>query len=1750
MEAAIPAEPVHAVSGWKYEETPTGAVLTNGGSGPISMVKVQENTPAGWQKAGRAAGALACPFFEVTLDPGKDLDEGLKNLQYFFILADRIPEAAPSGDGTAPRPGMLVRLSRKSDVYKLKTYLAMLSQQEERYHLLYTLNGRDCLPIQPTPEETNIQLGKLFPLLHVVADRNAQLPGEIPLSALLHTSTPDQEDGRFLLADHEIMECFDASDKPTDIWRKDLRQCCAAILRGTASALKDRKPKVLGEYICGRRTDMTLMAQLQWFFQLQLLAKNHVLLDENGAPAEFVLEKSRQDAVACAEGLVQILENSCQHSNRRSAYLSMRLHEVSLDETLETMMEHITNRRKIISRYQRLWKQGRTVDDGMTWKNKDVLLRDAGYYYEIDVADDASAGGIADRYPRHEPENGGSQELIDIFADRCCIDPAHTVLPYGLQALCQHIRVNSGCFLVSSPHGEDTEMVLFRSGEDLWQRRITGKTETTEYHILMPLGLKEPEPDLRKASPPAADAIDNMLDLSYLKDPKKNEITVHMERIDMLPCADGTFPDQKYKNDGVNTYAERIEQILTALADRANTICLLDIRGLDDVHTEIFSKALFRKIMTGDSPSLLALFFKNSLQQQITIRMCSVFCRRCRNLLKKVTGIAPTPGVQMALCSQSALGYPEVNMILNLQDWISLRETAIRYAYNNLAASHRLYAQIKYFLYAPGKEEPADAPVTKVFPFDLYLKDTPDTQAGTEKRCWFLQSIQSMLNRDLQREGKDGGIKIRNIHVHLPTNVHMEAFHSADLLFRNVAYVSRFAYLLALRLLEDDFLRDDKNALIVCYEAYSSLLMQYLEYFLNQSVTPPDSEREDRVRAAMVYRENKHSARMLLPADLEQKRHADPKYFSDWKFIVLSPIATTLSTVHLLHELISRECTAVKHSNVRDYTIILVGQEDDGVHGIKIQERFWDMRDTEHVGLHGRLASEPYPVGYLVHVAVAWHDPDDCGPFTDHTLVHADTTSTELKLLFPRKLTDEESGRLVDTNKELCPDLQDPEHWQILHRHDVCSLLSPAGISKPEHQARLDTNNRRLPLLKGCIQYSHIVRSSNHYAYFMEFSKLYEHIRSGDERKNWTSWLESLRKSHRRDVLTVLVAPLRLGISPFLKDLIDHVFTESIHVIQLDMHSTRRLDMLTKYCYVAESCKEALKADPSLELHVHYIDDSIVSADTLRRGRSMVDLLLRNAIPADVMASRVKLFRGVYVMLNRSSRDTIQSLVEDPDRDYHAYIHLAVPHFNTHSDHCPSCARAEKFDFLKKCSVTNRLAGEFLRLAEKHTKRTPEEYTQWQMQQLYGSRSCFLRLRQWVYSHKGRPPAGLKKEYDLVRDHLNELKKLTFEDILLKYNDMTKRENRTIWQQNQAILEAAAREGTLRSAKIKLRPLMPRLTSETELLYALNSRTAYRQLYAAQNPNGETLTFQHGRAEIPYIPVVETEEAADAQHERIRQEFLKALGELKLSDHVHILPDPEKTRAAYERIWFDGVLADQAYRRTMAVHEAFSSLLLEKEPGTVEQMRAMILKFLCSGSAPGGPKVKDPRTAVEIIERWEWLHSAFKVLSRNELVHYHMVRAVMFGLLKECAQVMLDVYPGHDPRVEALFTIEKGGKPKTLAGDPDKNIDCLMRYQLFSGILRRLADLQSSYPIDTLANGLVLSRLQVLTEQFFKTDFSSENQKPNGSRWFYCTIPSQERMIASYEKCIKLSTMAEDDETKSNQIQKHFTAKASAGEGG
>lgn len=1664
--------------GWSYSALLHGQAMVANREAPVNVevIPLTYNDRASWQSATSSNDGVDCRIYEVTIQESEDFDSAVENLKYFFIRADR---AYKAHEQRKMQFGLLVHVAGRHQ-FRLRTWLAMISGKNPRYNLLYcvdTPSAQDaekwCYPIEPpehAEKEKRNPAGRMMPLLRIVDHGESASAGDVEISTLFSTEphTASNLTGVKLSKD-DIEEYCTKEHNTWDLrWWDSVQELCKVFLVriaqnviGTPENPLTQEGKMalrqgLFDFIISKRPHMTFFSELCWFFNLQYLMETKKIISNENRLNTVVLQQSYLDAITYTDGVLQLLENSCQHSQLKSAYLGLRMHHVDRSGTDIQLFETIRNRQKLVTRYGRL--------SGSTWS----LELNAKYYMEISVTDDSYVSknrrkGILEtycdnalqRYPAESPAL--PETLKDIFTNKAlpmASSDDGVVHHYGIPALRQLVLQNHGVFLVSSPHTDCTEIVkITQNGEEYKTREelyrdlkwdtVPELDETSEYHILFPLGLYE-----KKLSQQTPDNWASIFETSNLCDITTSNVKTKIYNLqsDLEALAQNTlFLTQPDKIACVNNAVKSFSSKLTTIPDIDNCILLFDLRNINGLQMELFAKFLFRIILNeGNSRRLYAVYFDDPLKQQEFIRLFAIFYERIKSRDKEKNSGS---GTQIALCSTSQdLNVPEVNLILNMADWNSLLESARRSAYCNLESSQDVYSQIKYL----ARNELNQSTGIPMFPFDLYLTTSmPENEetaspAEDNEQCWFLRRISSLLQCDLQQERM--GIKIQDVHTYLPSNVHLGSFYEAEQLFHNAEYVSRFAYLIAQRLLRDGY--TGKKYLIVCYEAYSALLGQYLADYLVSALGSTTH-----VEYAIMYQEKKGHTRLVMPPSLSENPD-EATFFEDCNFICLCPIGTTLSTIHTMHDRLVRETKKPIHAkNMRDLVLILVTEDKKPS---DIQHRYWhaygkDVQDARggpsarqqgRVKLFGGYNESEWNVDFFLEAKTTWHDPEDCASFDDErALVHVDATSTELNMVFPIK-------GLLDSPS------QEAANWENIHQHDVCSFIA---------YKYKEINNKRLQLLKDCVYYGHLSQGNNHYGFYLDLARYYEKIKLAyqNDESSYEAWLRGLRKLRiNKDAFNIIVSPLRNGRSSLLKDIIGSVFEHSMHILQLDLHNSRRTDIRTKYGYITRECNELRKNDPSAKINVYYVDDSIVSAETLHRGRSLVQMLIGNCISTE---DNNFLYTGVFVLINRSSKDTVRTFVKDPARDFHSFVHLAVPHYNTRKDRCPACERIEKYHQLILRSTTNHFAEEYQRLSEKHKLRTLEEYKQWQKHHLFHSPDAFLRLRQWVFNQCINNSENVPEEINQVKSKLDEIKAAT-----------------------------------------------------CQLFYRTHKKSTDGSSIDVNDINYQSLLAQLLK-----------------NNEALQQKFLEELEQKSLSDQLSASEKADSNLCkAFETVWMKYVLQDKAYRRLMSAHRAYCMLPLEIEPViekdkiTVpdsEYMRKRILQYL-----------KPDDSCKTDFDRWEYILSGLKVVSRDYLARHHLLRESVFYILRGIA----DTLQGNMVDNQEISNLLRMGKRKkvvqTLEETSITTIDPLLRYQMLQSILHRLSDMESNYAILALADGTLLEKLRKHTETFF---VNTGNSREKVDRWFFCTLPSYEKMLFDFGKSIKLSTMSQDEENKSMLIQ-------------
>ena len=103
-------------------------------------------------------------------------------------------------------------------------------------------------------------------------------------------------------------------------------------------------------------------------------------------------------------------------------------------------------------------------------------------------------------------------------------------------------------------------------------------------------------------------------------------------------------------------------------------------------------------------------------------------------------------------------------------------------------------------------------------------------------------------------------------------------------------------------------------------------------------------------------------------------------------------------------------------------------------------------------------------------------------------------------------------------------------------------------------------------------------------------------------------------------------------------------------------------------------------------------------------------------------------------MANRSSYDTINNLLPGRvEKDFHYFVRVNVPSFNSKNGKCPACDLAEKYLLSHKQASTFLLAKEYRRLYNKHIGKTDIEYEKWLKHNSQKPNNYPVRFSYWLY---------------------------------------------------------------------------------------------------------------------------------------------------------------------------------------------------------------------------------------------------------------------------------------------------------------------------------------------------------------------------------------------------------------------------------
>lgn len=644
-------------------------------------------------------------------------------------------------------------------------------------------------------------------------------------------------------------------------------------------------------------------------------------------------------------------------------------------------------------------------------------------------------------------------------------------------------------------------------------------------------------------------------------------------------------------------------------------------------------------------------------------------------------------------------------------------------------------------------------------------------------------------------------------------------------------------------------------------------------------------------------------------------------------------------------------------------------------------------------------------------------------------------------------------------------------------------------------------NRQRIQALFGAIHYSHIYEKNNHFQFYLDFAKLYyEHQEEIDRAvAGWTV---------PADAFHVVVSPLQFSNAPFLKSVLDQVFHGSARFLHIDLKDSYREEIRMKFVYIAEEFQHMRRVSPNVKFCVHFVDTSIVTGGTLTRAKLLMRMLLHQVGCLDENA---ELFSKVFLLVNRCSYATVQSFVRDPRQDMRAYIYLAIPSYNTENDFCPACRQVKRYHLLQKRSATERLSSEFERLEKKHKKRTVGEYNRWLDKTILDGSSYFAWLRQWLY-------VGLP---DITGEDQKGKHPQIIAFVPKGIVTVTKADKQSEYQQAEYVCNEI--EGYVGRRMTEVREARADGASP-----------------AKQLSHQEILDELSGMCLRDVVKYIERHGEA-SQNGGDEEDWKRAAKKFK------------KTAVRVVRTY---LIHTRNYMRLYSMQRAYEELELansgpapgEAGSGLDEQTRRAMLCLIAEGigtlAENQGGFSQEHYERVQFVNRFEWIVSYIKVLSREQIAKYYHCRRAIMGIMNDIMRLLYvknascnTVNNGQkwEQAADELEREDRNWSPiiqvvewlcGTAGGGPDAQLRAHLEYQLTTMLLHRTADLQLGFVTQSDNIAAFLRRYYELVDQCFAP--WEKEQKVAVPR---CVLPPYRAVILRYLKSVKAAVMTSEDDT-------------------
>lgn len=1086
------------------------------------------------------------------------------------------------------------------------------------------------------------------------------------------------------------------------------------------------------------------------------------------------------------------------------------------------------------------------------------------------------------------------------------------LLHYGLRTFERIILLNKGCLIVNTANIDGEYVAINKKCEYL----------RDEYYKYVENDNKEPKEKIKNEHNITSYKILVPIYTNFepSKIHKKTKVKSLFETETILNSPEQVYIYLKniYPNENPklkNTTLKKAYEELKNKVIEGNQIVCISTQKYSYHHIELLAKVIMRYAFENKNKSnRIAIFFENKNFINEFVRIYSVFFDKTGENFDefKVTN------TQIALCSKGISG-PEVNFILSGSNLLSAKQNASSYSYYNSEASLEFLPLVEHLTRCETTER-NESVIQPIFPFDLYLKNTDfEITDGTctEDEPWFYNHINHVLNTDLQKSTY--GCKIENINVAIGSKIHIDTFYNAELLFHNYGNVCRFAYMIAQQILYEDIKKE--GLLLIGYEEYSSLLINEVKNIL-------EACKKIKVDTLIFSSETDE-------LDIEKQGGLWPKFkkfiknndIDNYVSYIVLPVATTLTTIYKIRNIMKRILSEEPEFGINTALIVVGGTQkmdfEKNAQGVSFG--YWESVDT----IAKRIIINDSSLKNDIDKVTKYY-------FSPHSKWQMSVDVHE----------DDKTRCLIGVDKT----------------NTLPSVIFESVKSSKKTFMCDNENNTRINKLLGKVYYSHISDFDNHFQFNIDFDDYCNDEKTNNDIERWI--LSKVHNHINTNAFNIIVTPLSKENSVFLKHVINCAFENNVRLFNVNINTAYREEIRSKFNYITEEYYKMKKLMRDPVINVYYVDTCLVSGITLQRGRQLINMLLNSE---DLNSENINIYKGIILLTNRSSYETINNLLTDSATEScYYYLRLNVPSYNTKNGICPSCGLSSQYKLMRKRASTHEIADEYARLHTKFLCRDKLSYNTWLDNTISSSTSYKRRFLQWLHYHN----IDLNKTENFYKNILGE-------EILLKT------------------------DRSLLSAFHKIKASISN-TDETQCVFDNNEEKAYTDFIKnhiiSERDFLRTVCTHRVFTDLESVMTdVDSEEAAEKKTRKIILELIeKAFNAVEKNKYSN-----------EEKIWYKGewlisyikIISRKQVARYYHIRNAIYTILLEVAEGVISNNNEVKddIKFLvdlCQVSKNDRilidftPEIK-LNIFLTITRRLSALHSLFVINNITDIEHFY-----------------------------------------------------------------------------------------------------------------------------------------------------------------